>query len=89
MRACHTNNCPVGIATQKENLRSRLVIEKSAKQLKNFFEATVELMKILARADTSERAGKPQSADREVLDGPLRLGSPVGLFRDLHITHGI
>jgi glutamate synthase domain-containing protein 2 len=50
MRACHTNNCPVGIATQKESLRSRLVIEKSAGQLKNFFEASVELMKILARA---------------------------------------
>ena len=24
MRACHTNNCPVGIATQKEHLRARL-----------------------------------------------------------------
>ena len=23
MRACHTNNCPVGIATQKEHLRRR------------------------------------------------------------------
>ena len=50
MRACHTNNCPVGIATQKENLRSRLLIAKSAEQLKNYFNATVELMKILARA---------------------------------------
>ncbi|TRX48310.1 Rieske 2Fe-2S domain-containing protein [Fulvivirga sp. M361] len=50
MRACHTNNCPVGIATQKENLRSRLLIENSAKQLYNFFSASVDLMKILARA---------------------------------------
>ncbi len=50
MRACHTNNCPVGIATQKENLRARLIIENSAKQLNNFFTATVDLMKILARA---------------------------------------
>jgi methylamine---glutamate N-methyltransferase subunit C len=30
MRAFHTNNCPVGIATQKENLRSRLIIDNSA-----------------------------------------------------------
>ena len=30
MRACHTNNCPVGIASQKPHLVSRLVIEKSA-----------------------------------------------------------
>lgn len=50
MRACHTNNCPVGIATQKENLRARLMIDKSANQLKNFFEASTELMTVLARA---------------------------------------
>ena len=50
MRACHTNNCPVGIATQKPNLRARLVINQSAKQLANYLEATVDLMKILARA---------------------------------------
>ena len=50
MRACHTNNCPVGIATQKENLRARLMVQKSAQQLCNYFEASVELMKILARA---------------------------------------
>ncbi len=50
MRACHTNNCPVGIATQKETLRSRLIIEKSAERLANFFGATTELMKVLARA---------------------------------------
>ena len=50
MRACHTNNCPVGIATQKDHLRSRLNIDTSAAQLTRFFESTVELMKILARA---------------------------------------
>lgn len=50
MRACQTNNCPVGIATQQPHLTSRLVIEKSADQLKNFFEASVELMQVMARA---------------------------------------
>jgi len=50
MRACSTNNCPVGIATQKENLRSRIIIDQSAKQLNNYLEATIELMKTLARA---------------------------------------
>lgn len=49
MRACHTNNCPVGIATQKEHLRQRLQIEESAKRLENFFKASVELMQVLAR----------------------------------------
>jgi glutamate synthase domain-containing protein 2 len=50
MRACHSNNCPVGIATQKPSLRSRLLVDKSAERLKNYFEASTELMKILARA---------------------------------------
>ncbi len=50
MRACNTNNCPVGIATQKGGLRARFEIEKSAAMLSNFFHGTTELMKILARA---------------------------------------
>lgn len=50
MRACNTNNCPVGIATQRGDLRARLVVEKSARRLTNWFDATVALMKILARA---------------------------------------
>jgi len=50
MRACQTNNCPVGIATQKPHLVNRLQIEKSARQLANFFEASVELMQVMARA---------------------------------------
>ncbi|MCC2097630.1 MAG: Rieske 2Fe-2S domain-containing protein [Hyphomicrobiales bacterium] len=50
MRACHTNACPVGIATQQPNLVARLEIEKSAQRLKRFFEAATELMVVLARA---------------------------------------
>lgn len=50
MRACHTNNCPVGIATQKPHLVNRLIADKSARQLANFFEASVGLMQVLARA---------------------------------------
>ncbi|NND62453.1 MAG: Rieske 2Fe-2S domain-containing protein [Flavobacteriaceae bacterium] len=50
MRACGSNNCPVGIATQKESLRSRLIIDSSAKQLHNFFDATNHLIQVVARA---------------------------------------
>ncbi|MGB5832559.1 MAG: glutamate synthase-related protein [Thiohalocapsa sp.] len=50
MRACHTNNCPVGIATQKPELRQRLKIETGAEQLNNFFRASTELMQVMARA---------------------------------------
>ncbi|AFY38587.1 Glutamate synthase (NADPH) [[Leptolyngbya] sp. PCC 7376] len=50
MRACHTNNCPVGIATQKEHLRRRLIIDDAAERLNRFFRASTELMQVLARA---------------------------------------
>ncbi len=50
MRACHTNNCPVGIATQKPHLRARLPVEIAAERLARFFIAAVELMTVLARA---------------------------------------
>ncbi len=50
MRACDSNNCPVGVATQREDLRNRLVIDSAAEGLRNFFEASAELMKVMARA---------------------------------------
>jgi glutamate synthase domain-containing protein 2/nitrite reductase/ring-hydroxylating ferredoxin subunit len=50
MRACHTNNCPVGIATQKPHLRERLPVDIAAERLARFFGASVELMTVLARA---------------------------------------
>ncbi|GAB4369513.1 MAG: glutamate synthase-related protein [Acidobacteriota bacterium] len=50
MRACHTNNCPVGIATQREDLRQRLKVDLSAARLARFFAASAHLMQTLARA---------------------------------------
>jgi glutamate synthase domain-containing protein 2 len=50
MRACNTNTCPVGIATQDPELRKRLKVEGAAKGLANFFIASTQLMTILARA---------------------------------------
>ena len=50
MRACHTNNCPVGIATQKPHLRDRLPVDEAADRLARFFDAAVKLMQVLARA---------------------------------------
>jgi glutamate synthase domain-containing protein 2 len=49
-RICNSNNCPAGIATQKPEFRARLDIERSARQLNNFLRASVDLMKVMARA---------------------------------------
>ncbi|MEL7262469.1 MAG: glutamate synthase-related protein, partial [Pseudomonadota bacterium] len=63
MRACHTNNCPVGIASQKPHLVNRLVVEKSARQLANFFEASTALMQVMARACGHDHLSKFQPND--------------------------
>ncbi len=41
---------PVGIATQRPELRARLPVEEAAERLHNFLGASVELMSVLARA---------------------------------------
>ena len=48
-RMCHTNNCPAGVATQKPELRARLKVQNGAERLQRYLEASVELMKVLAR----------------------------------------
>jgi len=50
MRACHTDNCPVGIATQKPHLRARLPVDEASQRLDRFLHATVGLMSVLSRA---------------------------------------
>jgi len=63
MRACHTNACPVGIATQKPHLVSRLVVEKSAERLAIFLTASVQLMATMARACGHARLADLTPAD--------------------------
>lgn len=48
-RICNNGTCPVGIATQKEELRSRLNIDSSAKRLENYFKVVNEELKTFAR----------------------------------------
>ncbi len=49
-RMCDTNDCPTGIATQKEKLRARIDVATSAERLARFLNSSVELMKVMARA---------------------------------------
>jgi glutamate synthase domain-containing protein 2 len=63
MRACNTNNCPVGIATQLPHLRDRLPVDEAAMRLDRFLRSSVDLMKVLARA-----MGHASLADLEPAD---------------------
>ena len=48
-RICGSGNCPVGIATQDEELRRRLDVSKAAQRVCNYFKVTNEELKTFAR----------------------------------------
>lgn len=48
-RICGTGNCPVGIATQKPELRARLKVEAAAQRVANFLNVSLEELKMFAR----------------------------------------
>ncbi|NTV24706.1 MAG: Rieske 2Fe-2S domain-containing protein [Chlorobiaceae bacterium] len=50
MRACHNNNCPVGVATQDPLLRERLSIDRAAQRVYRFLLNSVAMMQVMSRA---------------------------------------
>ena len=48
-RVCNTGKCPMGIATQDPDLRRRLNIDNSAKQVENYLAISTEEIKDFAR----------------------------------------
>ena len=49
IRECHLGTCPYGIATQTENLRKRLDVEKAAHRVTNFINAATDEIRTFAR----------------------------------------
>ncbi|MEZ4402868.1 MAG: glutamate synthase-related protein [Kofleriaceae bacterium] len=88
MRACHTNNCPVGIATQKPHLRARLRVDESAQRLARYLGATVELMQVLARACGHDHLGKFSPADLTTWKHEMALLSGVRYAGVAAPSHG-
>lgn len=78
MRACNSNNCPVGIATQKEGLRKRLIIDSSANQLKNFFHASTELVQVIARSCGHDDVSKFNHNDLSTFDYDIHRLTGIG-----------
>ena len=58
-RMCNSNNCPVGVATLKPELRKRLDMQIGAERLARYFGATVELMDELGQALPHDIAAEP------------------------------
>ncbi len=62
-RMCNSNNCPAGIATQKPELRARLDVEAASQRLATFFDASTELMSVMARACGHDHLSKFAKSD--------------------------
>lgn len=48
-KICDTGDCPVGVATQDEELRKRLKIETASKRVENYLRVSTEELKTFAR----------------------------------------
>ena len=87
MRACGSNNCPVGIATQKPHLRDRLPVDEAAERLTRFFGAAVDLMKVLARAAGHDHLQKFSLEDLTTFDADMARLSGVA-YGGVDLTRG-
>lgn len=83
MRACHTDNCPVGIATQRPHLRARLPVDEAAARLERFLRAATDLMRVLARACGHRSLHDLSPADLTTFDREIAdlTGIPYGGVR--------
>ena len=70
-RMCNSNNCPAGIATQKPELRARLDVDAASQRLATFFEASTELMQVMARACGHDHLSKFAKRDLATWDDQM------------------
>jgi methylamine---glutamate N-methyltransferase subunit C len=76
-RICDTGRCPVGIATQNEELRGRFNIEESVKRFVRLFEATKRELETLARIN-----GRADIHDLDVSD-LVTLSNEISMNTDI------
>jgi glutamate synthase domain-containing protein 2/CDGSH-type Zn-finger protein len=70
-RMCNSNNCPTGIATQNPDLRPRLEVDAASHRLATFFEASIELMQVMARACGHDHLGRFTKTDLATWDDQM------------------
>jgi glutamate synthase domain-containing protein 2 len=76
-RSCHTNRCPVGVATQDEHRQRALVVPQKAERVYQFHRNTVEALSEIVAA-----AGLEHPSEIEPGHFYVRLGGPVAMAAD-------
>ena len=67
-RICGSGNCPMGIATQKPELRARLDVDKAAQRVANFLNVSLKELKTFARITGHTSVHDLSVADLMTLD---------------------
>lgn len=76
-RVCNTGKCPVGCATQDEDLRKRLNQDNSALRLANFLNVTLEELKTFARITGNDDVHKISANDLCTTDSEISNNTPI------------
>jgi glutamate synthase domain-containing protein 2/nitrite reductase/ring-hydroxylating ferredoxin subunit len=76
-RACSSNNCPVGIATQRADLRDRFDIQESSQRLFNFLEGARQQLIQFARMCGRRRLADLSLADMVTYSDDLAKYTPI------------
>ena len=76
-RTCHTGNCPVGIATQKQNLRDRFSVEESTERLVNYFEILRMEIEEITKATGKDNVHKLSYQDLITTDINISTGTGI------------
>jgi glutamate synthase domain-containing protein 2 len=76
-RSCHTNRCPVGVATQDPHRQRALVVPQKAERVHQFHRNTVEALSEIVAA-----AGLNHSSEIQPRHFYIRLGGPVTMAAD-------
>ena len=77
-KVCHTGKCPVGCATQDEELRERLNLDNSAIRLSNYLKVSLEELKTFARI-----TGHHNIHDLNIND-LCTINSEISMFTDIN-----
>ena len=76
-QACHTNRCPVGVATQDQQRQRALVVPDKAERVYHFHRNTVEALSEIIAA-----AGLNHTSEIEPCHFYIRLSGPATLSAD-------
>jgi glutamate synthase domain-containing protein 2 len=78
-RSCHTNRCPVGVATQDQHRQRAIVVPQKAERVYQFHRNTVEALSEIVAAAGFKHPSEIEPGHFYIrLDGPLTMAADRG-----------